>query len=135
MGPYCGYCNNRCFVYLPILVSLPLAMREAYRAHPVDIIATCAGGQAFEKKSIGYSYDDIKARRAETYKGYNIEEAAMALWNAGFKDATEAANKQNKRTDFAAFEDPSGIGVHYCEFDYDVVELALDNELLAIKVY
>ena len=72
---------------------------------------------------------------SETYKGYTIEEAVIALRTAGFKDATEAANKQNKRTDFAAFEDPSGIGVHHCEFDYDVVELALDTELLAIKVY
>lgn len=133
MGPYCNYCNQRCFVYLPILVSMPLAMREAYKAHPVDIIATCSGGQAFEKERIGYSYDDIKARRTEKYKGYNVEEAAMALWNAGYKDVTEAANKQNERTDFAVFEDPSGVGVHYCEFEYDVVELALDYELLAIE--
>lgn len=129
MGPYCNFCNNRCFVYLPILVSLPLEMRAAYRARPVDIIATCPGGQAFEKGRIGYCYNDIKALREVKYKGHSVEEAAMALWNAGYKDCTEEA-AQNKRTDFAAFEDSNGVGVHYCEFDYDVVELALDCELL-----
>jgi hypothetical protein len=134
MGPYCNYCDQRCFVYLPALGSMPPEMRKAYRNHRhIDIIATCPGGQALEKKEIGYSYDDIKALRAEKYKGYTTEEAYMALWNAGYKDVTEEANEQNKRTDFAAFADPSGVGVHYCEFDYDVVELALDTELLAIK--
>src|SRR6266446_4931692 len=82
---------------------------------------------------MGYCYGNIKDLRTQTYKGYTIEEAAMALWNAGYKDVTEEANAQNKRTDFAAFEDPSGVGVHYCEFDYDIVELALDTELLTIK--
>lgn len=132
MGPYCNYCNQRCFVRLPILVSLPLAMRKAYREHHIDIIATCHGGQVFEKARIGYCYGNIKDLRSQTYKGHTIEDAATALWNAGFKDVTEEANAQNKRTDFAAFEDPSGVGVHYCEFDYDLVELALDTELLTI---
>jgi hypothetical protein len=66
-----------------------------------------------------------------THKGHPIQAAWNILLAAGFKDVTEEANKQNKRTDFAAFEDPGGIGVHYCEFDYDIVELALDQELWA----
>lgn len=73
----------------------------------------------------------MTAERAKTYKGYTVDQAVAVLLNNGYKDVTDEANKQNKRLDFAVFADPSGIGVHYCEFDYDVIELALEQlELL-----
>jgi hypothetical protein len=56
MGPYCKFCDNRCFVYLP--VDTPEPIRQAYGTS--TIIATCPGGQRFEKEKIGYCYQDIR---------------------------------------------------------------------------
>ncbi len=60
MGPYCNFCNNRCFVPFPD--NTPDYVLRAYgkvKGVPIDIIATCPGGQAHEKKQTGYCYDDI----------------------------------------------------------------------------
>lgn len=64
MGPYCKFCNRRCFVPLPL--GTPPEIVKAYGSS--TIIATCPAGQAFEKERVGYCHDDIhqvlKARTA-----------------------------------------------------------------------
>jgi len=62
MGPYCNFCNQRCFTYLP--EGTPQYILDAYRPG-VTIIATCPGGQRFEKEKTGYCYDDIKGLAAK----------------------------------------------------------------------
>ncbi len=59
MGPYCQFCNQRCFVYFPD--DTPGHILDAYRkvCPTVTIIAACPGGQAYERKKIGYCYQDI----------------------------------------------------------------------------
>ena len=56
MGPYCNFCNRRCFVFFPD--KTPKKILKAYGTS--TIIATCPGGQAFEKKRVGYCYKDIQ---------------------------------------------------------------------------
>jgi len=56
MGPYCKFCDLRCFVPFP--EGTPAHIIGAYRPG-VTIIATCPEGQAFEKKETGYCYSDI----------------------------------------------------------------------------
>jgi hypothetical protein len=56
MGPYCKFCDTRCFCYFP--QNTPTEILEAYGTS--TIIATCPAGQAFEKKQTGYNYDMIK---------------------------------------------------------------------------
>jgi hypothetical protein len=56
MGPYCNYCGTRCFVPMP--TNTPLRVLNAYDTS--SIVATCSGGQAFEKDLIGYCYDEIQ---------------------------------------------------------------------------
>ncbi len=57
MGPYCKFCDARCFVPFPD--GTPDHVIRAYRPG-VSIIATCKGGQAFEKQQTGYCHDDIR---------------------------------------------------------------------------
>lgn len=57
MGPYCKYCGQRCFARLPW--ETPAHILRAYGN--VSIIATCSGGQKFEKETVGYCYADIQA--------------------------------------------------------------------------
>jgi hypothetical protein len=61
MGPYCKFCDNRCFVYLP--EETPEHIVRAYGT--ATLVATCLGGQRFEKEKTGYCYSDIvEAKRA-----------------------------------------------------------------------
>lgn len=53
-----------------------------------------------------------------------LTEARVTLRNAGYKDVTEEANAQNKQDTYAVFVDPSGVGVHYCFDEEDVMDLA-----------
>lgn len=55
MGPYCIFCQNRCFVHFP--EGTPQHILDAYGTSTT--IATCQQGQEFEKKKVGYCYDDI----------------------------------------------------------------------------
>lgn len=62
MGPYCQFCGTRCFVPMTenLWELMSEAQRECYRTHrPLDIIATCPEGQAFEKARIGVCYREI----------------------------------------------------------------------------
>jgi hypothetical protein len=56
MGPYCKFCDSRCFVPLP--QGTPQEALVAYEGY--DIIATCSAGQAFEMKKVGWSYSRIQ---------------------------------------------------------------------------
>ena len=58
MGPYCNFCNQRCFVHL---INAPAEAIEAYGTS--SIIATCRAGQRFEKDRVGWCYADIEAWR------------------------------------------------------------------------
>lgn len=62
MGPYCNFCGTRCFVYFP--ENTPAHILKSYRKS-VSIIATCPGGQKYEKEKTGYCYDDILTAIAE----------------------------------------------------------------------
>ena len=60
MGPYCNYCQQRCFQHVP--ADTPEDMLAVYQARfngDVPIIATCPAGQEFERQRIGFSLDDI----------------------------------------------------------------------------
>lgn len=67
MGPYCKFCDQRCFVHLTEQMWNIAEVRAAYEqyrehgGHIPDIIATCHAGQAFEKGRIGMCYGDIQA--------------------------------------------------------------------------
>lgn len=56
MGPYCNFCNNRCFTYFP--EGTPQEAINAYRPG-VTIIATCQRGQQAEMERTGWYYDRI----------------------------------------------------------------------------
>jgi hypothetical protein len=56
MGPYCNYCNTRCFCHFP--QGTPEAALKAYRPG-VSIIASCRKGQEFEKETTGWCLDLI----------------------------------------------------------------------------
>lgn len=56
MGPYCEFCQQRCFVPFP--EGTPKEILDAY-IPGVTIISTCNAGQAFEKQQTGYCYRDI----------------------------------------------------------------------------
>ena len=56
MGPYCRFCGQRCFTH--ITDKWPEHIAEAYGRN--TIAATCPGGQAFEKKTLGYCWDDVR---------------------------------------------------------------------------
>ena len=64
MGPYCKFCDNRCFEHLPM--ATPPHILKAYGTNA--IIATFRGGQRFEKEKIGYCYDDIMAEISKMNK-------------------------------------------------------------------
>ena len=61
MGPYCKYCDNRCFVHLP--QATPQKYLDIYEAAGFTsiIIATCPAGQRAEKNNLGVCYDEIVA--------------------------------------------------------------------------
>ena len=56
MGPYCKFCNSRCFVHLP--TDTPKEALEAYGTS--TIVATCERGQAFELEKVGWNYTKIR---------------------------------------------------------------------------
>lgn len=59
MGPYCNFCNQRCFV--PLLMD---TLEEALKAYGTSsIIATCRAGQAFEMEKVGWCYDKIQEEK------------------------------------------------------------------------
>ena len=56
MGPYCSFCQTRCFVHLP--TDTP---KEALKAYGTcTIVATCARGQQFELERTGWNYTKIR---------------------------------------------------------------------------
>ena len=95
MGPYCNFCNQRCFVHMP--AGTPAKIVAAYGTS--TIIATCPAGQKFEREKVGYCYDDIKRAIAsappppppgdkdlvgeEAVTAATLDEAEAALWPMG----------------------------------------------------
>jgi hypothetical protein len=69
MGPYCKFCGNRCFVYLP--VGLPEEVYQAYGN--TTIIATCPSGQEFEKEKVGYCYSFLGTERLDTEANEHVQ--------------------------------------------------------------
>jgi len=72
MGPYCRFCNQRCFV--PIPEGTPQHILTAYAAVPANMMATCKEGMDYERARIGYSYASIGAVVAD-YKARKGEHA------------------------------------------------------------
>ena len=56
MGPYCRFCQRRCFVYT---AAWPEKVRAAYGRF--TIAATCSPGQEYERQKLGYCYADVRA--------------------------------------------------------------------------
>ena len=56
MGPYCKFCERRCFV--PITFDWPEDIRKAYGHN--TIAATCWAGQEYERQRLGVSFDDAE---------------------------------------------------------------------------
>jgi hypothetical protein len=54
-----------------------------------------------------------------------IEEALIELKLRGYEDVTDVANTHLAATDRCVyiFDDPSGVGVHYCSTESDVFDL------------
>lgn len=61
IGPYCIFCDRRCFVRIP--VDTPDSMRAILRevAPGVSILATCRRGEAFERDRFGFGITEIAA--------------------------------------------------------------------------
>jgi len=63
MGPYCKYCDTRCFTPIPSVVferMKKLNEEGASLGRIPDIMATCARGQQHDKEACGFCYDDRK---------------------------------------------------------------------------
>jgi hypothetical protein len=58
MGPYCNFCDRRCFIPLP--ADTPAHIRAAYGGSGSMLVATCQSGQRFEREKVGYCLDDIR---------------------------------------------------------------------------
>ena len=65
MGPYCKFCERRCFVHLSPNVEKLTDKKlkdDIYEAYgKASIIATCSKGQEFEQNKLGWNYDKIVA--------------------------------------------------------------------------
>lgn len=55
MGPYCKFCDQRCFVHIPM--GTPENILKAYGTS--TIVATCKAGQQYEKNKVGFCHQDI----------------------------------------------------------------------------
>jgi hypothetical protein len=53
----CRFCGERCFV--PLTIQVPVEIGLAFIRRKVNMLATCSGGQKFDKDLIGYCFDDI----------------------------------------------------------------------------
>lgn len=84
MGPYCSYCQNRCFVPFP--KGTPDEAIKSYRS-TVTIIATCQEGQQFEMERTGWCYNKIMEAimmntRLHSLK-FALEQTDLARWTVG----------------------------------------------------
>ena len=61
MGPYCNFCQTRCFTHFP--KNTPRHILKAYGTS--TIIATCPAGQQLEQAKTGYSLDIIQKVKAK----------------------------------------------------------------------
>lgn len=60
MGPYCKFCNSRCFVPADMEDrKVPDTFAEKYRQRGYPILATCKAGKEFDKSVLGFNYDDL----------------------------------------------------------------------------
>jgi hypothetical protein len=67
MGPYCRFCDQRCFV--PIPAETPEHILQAYGGAGSMLVATCRRGQDFERKKTGYCLDMIRSAIPDIPKG------------------------------------------------------------------
>jgi len=99
MGPYCKFCDTRCFCYFP--QGTPDHILKAYGTS--TIIATCPAGQAFEKRKVGYCYNDIVAIiRAAELPDAPAESVAGQVDPQEIERTTEIVTGETATTDTAA---------------------------------
>ncbi len=61
MGPYCKFCNQRCFVHTPKLTPEVKVRALASKFGRVpDILATCSGGKKYDREVVGFDIDEVK---------------------------------------------------------------------------
>lgn len=89
MGPYCDFCNNRCFVPFP--EGTPKEAISSYRS-TVTIIATCQEGQQFEMERTGWCYNKIM--EAITMKQKTLEQRFAGVSTQSLKHLLRS-NKDN----------------------------------------
>lgn len=92
MGPYCNYCQQRCFVRIP--QDAPAELKAAYGT--ASLMATCARGIANEQEKLGYSYKSLAIPEGSSmldaemwlrYRGITGEELRAAL--VAYADAVQ----------------------------------------------
>lgn len=70
MGPYCNFCQTRCFTPFP--KDTPAEVFAAYRPG-VSIIATCGSGQEWERQQTGWNYRLIWEAIEDQQHGNDID--------------------------------------------------------------
>lgn len=65
MGPYCKFCNQRCFMHVP--ETAPAHVQEAYGRF--TIAATCPGGKACDRENVGFCADDFAPVAEDAIRG------------------------------------------------------------------
>lgn len=71
MGPYCRFCDHRCFTRMPTETPAHIVQAYVRRVGALPIIATCPQGQAHERETVGYCYDDIQVAILQPGKEVN----------------------------------------------------------------
>lgn len=64
MGPYCKFCDRRCFV--PVPATAPAWVLQAYGRF--SLAATCPRGKEFDREQVGACIDDCIAVESEAHE-------------------------------------------------------------------
>lgn len=59
MGPYCRYCDNRCFVPADYMRVPPPEHMDSFKRHGFPILATCPAGMQKDKEVLGFNVQDL----------------------------------------------------------------------------
>ena len=60
MGPYCKFCDRRCFVDPMIWGLLSTSQKRVLGDHGYPLLATCAAGQEHDRQKLGLDYSEIR---------------------------------------------------------------------------
>ena len=77
MGPYCNYCGGRCFDLASVVLGCVDGARQGLwdlvlqvtGQRPPELMASCEGGKAHDKKVLGLCRDDLLLLRDAYERG------------------------------------------------------------------